>query len=297
MRGNGAESGAALDFGHVVGTTRPVVELPGARHLERRRGSAVVVRLGAAARYLPVGRCAAPRGWPARPRPPALPPRAAPWTGGGVRRTSSRRARSSGLSSVRALSVLGCTVRNTGPRTRSTTATTTFELLGVSNTIPASSEPPSVSVTSSPAPIDSIAASVLGGGIRKPKRRVRADGARGFERPTSWVRCICGRCGSARRAVVASGSGARVYGLVDGLRRSRLARDSCVCGVHVAGLVPHTRRSRDTQPISGADRRCQGQPGRAERSEPRSGGLDCRREAKLAVPGCGRGVAVRRACV
>jgi hypothetical protein len=38
-----------------------------------------------------------------------------------------------------------------------------------------------------------------------------------------------------------------------------------------------------TQPISGGDRRCQRQPVRAERSEPRSGGLDCRRARQLAV--------------
>jgi hypothetical protein len=49
------------------------------------------------------------------------------------------------------------------------------------------------------------------------------------------------------------------------------------------GFVPHSRRSRLTQPMSEGDRRCQGQPGRAERSEPRSGGLDCRRAAQLAV--------------
>jgi hypothetical protein len=38
-----------------------------------------------------------------------------------------------------------------------------------------------------------------------------------------------------------------------------------------------------TQPTSGGERRCQGQPVRAERSEPRSGGLDCRRSAELVV--------------
>jgi len=42
------------------------------------------------------------------------------------------------------------------------TATITFELLGVSNTIPSTSDPSSATFTSSPAPIDSIAASVLG---------------------------------------------------------------------------------------------------------------------------------------
>jgi hypothetical protein len=54
-----------------------------------------------------------------------------------------------------------------------------------------------------------------------------------------------------------------------------------VSGYARCGRVPHFRRSRLTQHISGADRRCQGPPVRAERSEPRSGGLDCRRTVEL----------------
>ena len=107
-------------------------------------------------RYFPVGRCIAARVCPARPRPAPTPPRAAPRTGGGVRRRRSRSARSSGPSSVRSVSVLGWTTRNTGPRPGSTTATMTFDLLGVSNTIPSSSGPPSATFTSSPALVGSI---------------------------------------------------------------------------------------------------------------------------------------------
>ncbi len=96
-----------------------------------------------------------------------------------MRRTSSRSARSSRLPSVRVLSVLGWTVRKTGPRARSMTATITFEWLGVSNTIPSSSGPSSATFTSSPAPIDSITASVLVPALlRAPVRRVRSGRAR-----------------------------------------------------------------------------------------------------------------------
>jgi hypothetical protein len=215
----------------------------------------VVVPLGAAARYLPVGRCAAPRGWPARPRPAALPPRAAPWTGGGVRRTSSRRARSSGLSSVRVLSVLGCTVRNTGPRTRSTTATTTFELLGVSNTIPASPGPPSVSVTSSPAPIDSISASVPG----TSRRGIRANGAARTRTP-DLLGAMHRSARASRRCEVPF---ALERGFRAGRRRRADRRSGRVClWCARGGLVPHSRRSRLTQPISGAGAGCQGPPAR-----------------------------------
>jgi hypothetical protein len=43
---------------------------------------------------------------------------------------------------VRVVSVLGCTVRKLGPRARSTTATTTFELLGVVEDDPVDLRPP-----------------------------------------------------------------------------------------------------------------------------------------------------------
>jgi hypothetical protein len=57
------------------------------------------------------------------------------------------------------------------------------------------------------------------------------------------------------------------------------ARDGCVCGVHGRrALLPHSRRRRvipsRSSETTGAS---QGQPVRVDRSEPRSGGLDCRR--------------------
>jgi hypothetical protein len=56
-------------------------------------------------------------------------------------------------------------------------------------------------------------------------------------------------------------------------------RVSVVCTWRACPAFP--AEPEHTQPISGADWRCQLQPGRAERSEPRSGGLDCRRVAEL----------------
>ena len=81
-------------------------------------------------------------------------------------------------------------------------ATITFELLGVSNTIPSSSDPSSATFTSSPAPIDSIAASVL----RRMISHLLA-GHTGYWRPgtrlrDSWVRCVCGGCPRTQFAVV-----------------------------------------------------------------------------------------------
>jgi hypothetical protein len=172
--------------GHDVACARAL----GETHPERRPGFGRGGPAGAATRYLPVGRCAAPREWADRACPPVLAPRSAPCTGGGVRRTSNCRARSSGLFSVRVLSASGCTVRNTGPRARSTTATMTFELLGVSNTIPSSSRPPSATFTSSPAPIDSIAASVLGKMILERRGSGTGQWSPATGLPTSWVRCI-----------------------------------------------------------------------------------------------------------
>ena len=102
--------------------------------------------------YLPVGRCIVPRLNPERPRAPAAPPRAAPGTGGGVRRMSRRSAWSCGPSSARSVNALGFTVRNIGPRTGSMTATTAFALLGVSKTMPSSADPAPPTLTSSPGP-------------------------------------------------------------------------------------------------------------------------------------------------
>jgi hypothetical protein len=101
-------------------------------------------------RYLLVGRCVAPRLKPERRCPPRVAARAASWAGGGVRRTSRRSARSSGPSSARPVTTFGLTVRKSGPRVGSTTATITLELLGASNTIPSSSALPSATFTSSP---------------------------------------------------------------------------------------------------------------------------------------------------
>src|SRR4029077_16453729 len=64
-------------------------------------------------------------------------------------------ARSCGPSCPRAVSDFGLTVRNTGPRLESNTATTTFELLGVSNTTPSSAGPTPATDTSSPTVISS----------------------------------------------------------------------------------------------------------------------------------------------
>jgi len=108
---------------------------------------------GAQLRYRPVVRCVGARVWPGRPLPPRPAPRAAPWTGDGVRPRRRRNARSSGPSSARSVKAAGWTVRNVGPRPGSTTATTTFEWLGMSNTIPSRSGPRPATLTSSPGPI------------------------------------------------------------------------------------------------------------------------------------------------
>jgi hypothetical protein len=97
-------------------------------------------------------------------------------------------------------------------------------------------------------------------------------------RLNSWVRCIWSARGSPRSR------GPRAMGRQCGARRRwrstrRLGAVCLWCARD--GRVPHSRRSRLTQPISGGDRRCQGPPVRAERSEPRSGGLDCRRAVEL----------------
>jgi hypothetical protein len=97
---------------------------------------------------------------------------------------------------------------------------------------------------------------------------------------TSWVRCICSAClrhGCDPRSAPKRRSR-------PGQRRRGRARFDAVCRWCARReRAPQFRRSRHTQPISGADRRCQDQPVRAERSEPRSGGLDYRRAVELAV--------------
>jgi hypothetical protein len=69
--------------------------------------------------------------------------------GDGVRRRSKRNAESSSPASVRGSRSFGLTVRNTGPRPDCITATTTLDLLGVSNTIPSTGFPAPDTVTSS----------------------------------------------------------------------------------------------------------------------------------------------------
>ena len=95
-----------------------------------------------------------------RPLRPAKPPRAAVCSGGGVRRTSNRNAGSSAPSCCRSLNAFGWTVLNTGPRTGSTTATTTFKRLGVSNTIPSSACAGPATLTRSPIAVDSTTSSL-----------------------------------------------------------------------------------------------------------------------------------------
>jgi hypothetical protein len=69
--------------------------------------------------------------------------------GVGVRRSSRRNAESCWPAVVRGVSASGLTVRNTGPRPGSITATTTLDLLGWSSTIPSMGAPAPDTVTSS----------------------------------------------------------------------------------------------------------------------------------------------------
>jgi len=96
-----------------------------------------------------------------------------------------------------------------------------------------------------------------------------------------WVRCICSARGPRGRFVRPLWSADPELD-ADG---DRLRRPGPVCLWCARLAVPWAASgaASHTQPISGGDRRCQGQPVRAERSEPRSGGLDCRRAAELAV--------------
>jgi hypothetical protein len=99
--------------------------------------------------------------------------------------------------------------------------------------------------------------------------------------PTSWVRCICGGCGR-----VDGGSRSGLQRRIRSMwRRRDRARFDLVCPWCArGGLVPHSRRSRVDQPISGAARRCPGKGVRPERSEPQSGGLDCVGRCSYDVP-------------
>jgi hypothetical protein len=95
-----------------------------------------------------------------RPLRPAEAPRDDVWRGGGVRRTSNRNAGSSAPSFSRSLSAFGWTVLNTGPRTGSTTATTTFVRLGVSKTIPSRARAAPETLTRSPISVESTTPSL-----------------------------------------------------------------------------------------------------------------------------------------
>jgi len=89
---------------------------------------------------------------------------------------------------------------------------------------------------------------------------------------TSWVRCICGGC----ERVGGGARSARQRGFRPGRRRRDRVRFDLVCPWCArGGLVPHSGRSRLTQPISGGGRR--GQDGvRQDRASARrvSGPLD-----------------------
>src|SRR6476661_4646146 len=69
---------------------------------------------------------------------------------------SNRNAASCEPSFSRSVSAFGWTVRNPGPRRGSTTATTTFEGLGVSYTIPSRGAPAPATLTRSPIAVVSI---------------------------------------------------------------------------------------------------------------------------------------------
>jgi transposase len=96
------------------------------------------------------------------------------------------------------------------------------------------------------------------------------------------VRCICsarGSSGAHREPALEHRCGPH--------RRWRSARSPGAVCLWCARLAVRwsalPAQSGPTQTTGGGARRCQGPPVRTERSEPRSGGLDCRRAAKLAV--------------
>jgi hypothetical protein len=96
----------------------------------------------------------------------------------------------------------------------------------------------------------------------------------------SWVRSICSACGSpGSRRQPAVGRRFRPRRRLRWARRPDLV---CLWCARVAvRWSAFPAQPGHTQPKSGADRRCQDPPGRAERSESRSGGLDCRRAVEL----------------
>jgi hypothetical protein len=97
---------------------------------------------------------------------------------------------------------------------------------------------------------------------------------------TSWVRCI-GSAGGSPRQWWSARSGAPIASWSTTAIGSPARLRVPLVGTSGGSMVRTPGAARDTQPISGADRRRQGQPVRAERSEPRSGGLDGRRAAEL----------------
>ena len=114
------------------------------------------------------------------------------------------------------------------------------------------------------------------------------------EPATACVRCICSAWGPG------GGGGPRllsaVSGRIDGLL-GPCVPGSCVCGVHVAGLVPHSRRSRNL-PSRSAEAAAARQV-QSVRTSPKASReavpLDGRRAPQLAVrwPGYGRAMAGR----
>jgi hypothetical protein len=176
---------------------------------------------------------------------PAKPPRAAVCSGGGVRRTSNRNAGSFAPSCCRSLSAFGWTVLNTGPRTGSTTATTTFKRLGVSNTIPSRARSGPATLTRSPIAVDSttpslpvarpvsFATAVAAGGSpgryggRIDPERNRSQTARQLARAVDDGRNV----GAALRHLDIHGSEPEAQGVADALARFLVAR----CDSHHAG--------------------------------------------------------------
>jgi hypothetical protein len=176
---------------------------------------------------------------------PADAPRADVWRGGGVRRTSKRNAGSSAPSFWRSLSAFGWTVLNTGPRTGSTTATTTFVRLGVSKTIPSRARAALATLTRSPISVDSITPSLLvagrpgfasafhrrqisgryGEGIELDQHRSRT--ARELARAVDDGRNV----GAALRHLDIHGSEPEAQSVADALARFLVAR----CDSHHAG--------------------------------------------------------------
>ena len=132
---------------------------------------------------------------------------------------------------------------NTGPRTGSTTATTTFNRLGVSNTIPSSAGPAPATLTKSPIAVDSTAPSLPG--ARRPSlatasaagagrygegidpERQRSQTARELARAVDDGRNV----GAALRHLDIHGSEPEAQGVADALARFLVAR----CDSHHAG--------------------------------------------------------------